>query len=113
MVSKNPIHTGDSEGFGITSLDADACGKPVIGSNYGGIPDAVAHNVSGMLVEPDSVEQTAEAIVNLLSQDDLRKQLGRHGRKRVEDQFTWDHVASKIYDITNLSSADIEQSGVD
>lgn len=112
MVSKSPIHTGDSEGFGITFLEANACGKPVIGSNTGGIPDAVEHNVSGLLVEPDNVDQTAEAVLNLLLNDKLRVQLGCQGRKRVEKRYTWDYVVREIYQIINTSGADIAKPSV-
>lgn len=104
MVSKNPIGTGDSEGFGITFLEANACGKAVIGSKTGGIPDAIEHDVSGLLVEPDNVDQTAEAILKLLSEERTRTRLGREGRKRVENQFTWDHAVRKVIKIINAVS---------
>lgn len=97
MVSKSPIYTGDSEGFGISFLEANACGVPAIGSSAGGIPDAVEDSVSGLLIEPENVDQTTDAIIKLLSDDGYRTKLGIQGRKRVEDQFTWDHVVAKIW----------------
>lgn len=99
MVSKNPVHTGDSEGFGITFLEANACGKPVIGSRTGGIPDAVEHNVSGLLVKPDDVDGTRQAIVRLLSDDAIRTRFGRQGRERVENRFSWDHTVKRVLNI--------------
>ena len=45
------------EGFGIAFLEAAACGIPAIGSNAGGVPDAVLHGKTGLLVEPDSPEE--------------------------------------------------------
>ncbi|MCH8067718.1 MAG: glycosyltransferase family 4 protein [Candidatus Marinimicrobia bacterium] len=99
MVSKNADLDGDSEGFGITFLEANACGKPVIGSNTDGIPDAVENSVSGLLVEPNNVDQTVEAIIKLLSNHKLRTKMGELARKRVENHFTWDHVVTEIRDL--------------
>ena len=42
---------GDTEGFGLVFLEAGACGKPVIGGRAGGVPDAITHEVTGLLVE--------------------------------------------------------------
>ncbi len=96
MVSKNPEKDGDSEGFGLTYLEANAAGLPVIGSRTGGIPDAIEENKSGILVEPENVKQTADAIIDLLSNQDKSHSMGLYGRERALQNFTWDIIASNI-----------------
>lgn len=59
------------EGFGIVYLEAGACGKPVIGSLSGGVSDAVKDGVTGILVQEKNVEQTAQAIIKLLTNEYL------------------------------------------
>jgi len=77
----------DTEGFGVVFLEANACGKPVIGSRCGGIPEAVADGYSGLLVNPSSVNEISQAVVGLLKDKDYAALLGAQGRKRVQEQF--------------------------
>ncbi len=78
---------GDSEGFGITFLEANACGKPVIGSKSGGIPDAVEQNVNGLLVEPDNPGDTATAILTLFSNKELYRRMSQNAIFRTKQKF--------------------------
>ncbi len=84
------------EGFGIVFLEANACGKPVIGARTGGIPDAILDGETGLLVEPDAPGALAEAMIRVLRQPELADRLGRQGRTRVLAEATWDHVASRL-----------------
>jgi D-alanyl-D-alanine dipeptidase len=86
----------DVEGFGIVFLEANACETPVIGARTGGIPDAIADGQSGLLVPPDHPEALAEALVRLLSDPERASEMGRQGRRRVLDGFTWSHAAERI-----------------
>ncbi|RMH64300.1 MAG: glycosyltransferase family 1 protein [Calditrichaeota bacterium] len=99
MVSKGSGESGNSEGFGITYLEANACEKPVIGSNVDGIPDAIEDGVNGLLVEANNVDVTRRAIERLLHDADLRDKLGRAGRSRIERQFTWEKVTGRILNL--------------
>lgn len=85
------------EAFGIIYLEANACGKPVIGSRSGGISDAVIDGETGLLVEEDDSGQLAEAIVRLLNNPDLAHRLGEQGRKRVVNELNWNVIAPRIY----------------
>lgn len=87
----------DVEGFGIVFLEANACGKPVIGARSGGIPDAIEHEETGLLVPPDDPEALAKALEVLLTRPDYAERLGRKGRQRVLERFTWDHVAREVH----------------
>lgn len=84
------------EGFGIVFLEANACGKAVIGSLSGGIPDAVVQGKTGFLVEPNDPDALAERINTLFDNDELRLQMGAQGRKRVVESFNWDVVADQL-----------------
>ncbi|MFB3134014.1 MAG: glycosyltransferase family 4 protein, partial [Rhodothermales bacterium] len=86
------------EGFGIAFLEANACGKPVIGAWSGGIPDAVRDGETGLLVEPDDEADLAAAMLRLLRDAPLAARLGRNGRQRVRDEASWDHVADQLYE---------------
>ncbi len=90
---------GDIEGFGIVFLEANACTKPVIGGKSGGISDAIEDGVSGILVDPVNVDEISKAIITLLTDDELAKNLGRKGRKRVEDEFDQLALAKKLIQV--------------
>jgi glycosyltransferase involved in cell wall biosynthesis len=69
------------EGFGIVYIEAGYFGKPVIASRVGGIPDAVHHEETGLLVEPNSAYEMLQAFTRLCKNEELRKQLGRKGQE--------------------------------
>lgn len=92
------------EGFGIAFLEANACGKPVIGARTGGIPDAVRDGETGLLVEPDDEEGLAAALLQLLVNQNLATRLGTNGQQRVLNEATWKHVADHLYEAMALPS---------
>jgi phosphatidylinositol alpha-1,6-mannosyltransferase len=98
MISRT-LKQEDTEGFGVSFLEANACGKPVIGGRSGGVPEAVAEGHSGLLVDPLKIEEIAQAVVSLLKDKERALLLGAQGKKRVQDQFD-----SRFYgqDIKNL-----------
>lgn len=105
MPNRVSSRTQDLEGFGIVFLEANACGKPVIGGNSGGVPDAIENGKSGLLVDGTSVEQVSAAVIRMLREPELADEMGRYGRQRVCERFTWDHAASSLVEsITTLMS---------
>ncbi len=86
------------EGFGIVFLEANACGKPVVGAHSGGIPDAVRDGETGLLVEPDNEVELADALIRLLRDPALAVRLGENGRRRVLEEATWEHTARQLYE---------------
>jgi len=104
MNSLDTDQKGDSEGFGITFLEANACGKPVIGTNVGGIPDALDNNVSGILVEPNDPNATAEAIIQLFSNKIFYNKLSVNGLSRVNNQFSLSNIGGKYQRIISSLS---------
>ena len=96
MVSRTYNDIGDSEGFGITFLEANACGCPVIGSTEGGIPDAVENNKNGLLVPADDIKSLTKAIDKFLEDQSFRRKIIDQGIERVNNDFTWEKLTIKM-----------------
>ncbi len=87
------------EPFGITPLEAMACGTPVIGSAVGGIKHSVADGVTGFLVPPRDPAALAARLVALHANPDLARAMGRAGIARARSLFTWERVARELADV--------------
>lgn len=85
-----------TEGFGLTFLEANCCGRPVIGSRSGGISDAVDHGLSGLLVPPRDSAALAKSAVRVLSEPGLAEQMGQYGQHRAREMFRWEYVARRV-----------------
>jgi len=96
MPSRARLEQADVEGFGLVYLEANACGKPAIGGRAGGVPDAVVHGRTGLLVDPGDVDDLGRAIVTLLGNPELAAAMGRQGLERVRASFTWTHVGKCV-----------------
>ena len=84
------------EPFGITPVEAMACGTPVIGSNVGGIKFTVRDGEAGYLVPPDDPDAVAERIAHLHKHPRLTAVLRKKAIRRANDLFTWRHVADGV-----------------
>jgi phosphatidylinositol alpha-1,6-mannosyltransferase len=83
---------GDTEGFGLIFLEANACGKAVIGGRAGGATDAIIDDETGLLVDGDDAASIAAAIRRLLADDALRVRLAEGGLRRARAQG-WERSA--------------------
>jgi phosphatidylinositol alpha-1,6-mannosyltransferase len=87
----------EQEGFGIVFLEAAACGVAQVAGRSGGAGEAVVHGETGLVVEdPRDSGQVASALRRLLTDDALRRRMGRAARRRVETGFAWDLLAHRL-----------------
>lgn len=87
------------ETFGQVTIEAMACGVPVVTSDAGASPYINIDRETGLVVPAKNSEKLAEAIVKLLKDKDLAKQFGQQARKRVEQNYTYDVVVNNLLDI--------------
>lgn len=88
--------TGDAEGLGMVLLEAAATGVPVIGSQHGGIPEAIIDEKTGYLVPEKDPQQLAERISWLLNNADIRHQMGIEARQFVAMKFNLSKQTKKL-----------------
>jgi glycosyltransferase involved in cell wall biosynthesis len=86
--------TGES--FGIAYLEAWMCFKPVIGARIGPTQCVIDEGIDGLLVDPADPQDTAQSIIELLSDSEKRERMGRSGYAKTVAQFTWDKVTDKV-----------------
>ncbi len=86
------------EGFGLPAAEAMACELPVVATTAGALKEVVTHE-TGILVPPRDSNQLADAIKKLLKDKELQKRMGRRGRKRAEDLFSWPSAARSTLDL--------------
>lgn len=80
-------------------LEAMACGKPVIGSNLGGIPELVINNINGLIFKNNSITDLADKINALNGNKDMRMQMGKMGREMIENIYNKEKHVEKIKEI--------------
>ena len=96
------------EPFGITPLEAAACGRPLVGSAVGGLLDSVEDGVSGRLVPPRDVEALVSAVRGLLADPDEAARMGRGARARAVELFDWSVVAARTEGVLEMTAASPE-----
>src|SRR5256712_6729651 len=83
------------EPFGIINLEAMACETPVVATRVGGIKEVVVDGETGLLVPPGDPVRLGKAITKVIEDPKLAARMGKAGRKRVLQHFTWDRIAEK------------------
>ena len=83
------------EGYGLSYVEASAMGLPVVAHSVGGVPEVVRHGVTGLLIDPQDGKSLTEALRTLLTDTELRRQLGQAGRSRALTA-TWEDNAKRL-----------------
>jgi glycosyltransferase involved in cell wall biosynthesis len=84
------------EGFGVACLEAMAHGKPVVATGVGGLRDLVVDGETGLVVPPRDPKALREALRRLLADPELRLRLGKAGRLRAQESFSWESVTGSL-----------------
>lgn len=84
------------EPFGIVPLEAMACGRPVVATDVGGHKDTVADGHTGRLVPPGEASAIADAVRELLGDEQRLRRCGETGRERAQARYTWQRVADGV-----------------
>lgn len=96
------------EGFGLAVSEALWKETPVVGSKVGGIPTQIIDGENGFLVDPQNYDEVAEKVLKLLSDENLRKEMGEKGRERVKKKFL---ITREIEDWLDLWTEMFRESG--
>lgn len=88
-----------TEGLGTSLLDAMACGRPIVATTAGGIPEVVVHGETGLLVPPRDHDALARAILALLADPARRERMAAAGLARVRERFTVERMVAATAEV--------------
>lgn len=98
-VAPNIPIPGSFEGFGISAIEAGACGLPIIASKLEGLQEAIHEGKNGFLVPSENAQSFIEKIEWLLKDDLLRTQVGKQAEDYVNKNFSWDGSAKRYLEL--------------
>jgi len=97
-----PTTVGESvEGFGMAYIDASFHGVASIGSDSGGISDAIENNITGIICNSGDQDMITEKILMLLENEKLRIHMGNNGRKRATENYAWEKKVTEYLTASN------------
>jgi glycosyltransferase involved in cell wall biosynthesis len=88
-----------TEGLGTSLLDAMACGKPIVATRAGGMPEVVADGETGLLVPPRDDAALAAAMVTLLTDRAARERMGTAGQRRARERFSAERMVQDTLEL--------------
>lgn len=89
------------EGMPLTILEGMACGLPIVATPISGTAELVKHEETGLLVRPSDSIDLADALIRLIRDPELARQMGNRGRALVEAGYSWDAVADRTLNLYN------------
>ncbi|MFP4472432.1 MAG: glycosyltransferase family 4 protein [Candidatus Omnitrophota bacterium] len=87
------------EGLGLSVMEAQSVGMPVVASNVGGLPDIIEHEVSGLLVPPGDADALAGSVIRVLRDRELSRRLGENARSAAVRFYGVDLMADRVLDV--------------
>jgi glycosyltransferase involved in cell wall biosynthesis len=87
------------EPFGITPVEAMACGVPVIGARVGGVQYSVEDGRTGFLVDAKNADALARRLAHVFSDPSIPRLLGKRAKRRAFERFTWQRIARSLADL--------------
>jgi glycosyltransferase involved in cell wall biosynthesis len=97
----------EKEAFGISLIEAMACGLPVISTPVGGVKDILEHRYNGLVVQPGDFQQLYEALDVLMTDSSLSGRLGQAAWRTVQDRYSTESVTQEYVELFNRSSLGI------
>ena len=101
MPSRSRLMGLEVEGLGSAYLEASACGLPILAGDSGGVPDAVIHNKTGLVVNGRDEKQIAAAAIDLLTNLDSAREMGKVGRQWILENWRWEKWSKDFEDLLN------------
>jgi phosphatidylinositol alpha-1,6-mannosyltransferase len=105
-------HDPKGEGFGIVYLEAMAFGKPVIGPSYGAPAEIIQHGKTGLLVDPEDPAQVAEAILELLENPGMAREMGKAGSNCVRADYSYEKFRERLQELIDHRDTRAPRKGV-
>ena len=94
-----------NESFGVSVVEASACGLPVVVSDTGGLSEVVDSGVTGFVVPRENPDRAAVALTRLICEPELRQRFGANGRSRVREHYDWNNNVNAMEDLYKRLSA--------
>lgn len=91
--------TARVESFCIAAAEAQACGLPVIVSDFPGVRATIENNVTGLTVRPGDIYDLSDKLAKLIRDSELRRSMGAKGRARMQQKYDWKVIGQKLFDI--------------
>jgi colanic acid/amylovoran biosynthesis glycosyltransferase len=99
MTSTYDDNTNREEALGVSAIEAQACGLPVIGFKSGGVPEAVLHNKTGLLVEDRNIDELVAKTICLIEDKVKYEEYSKNSRERVIKLFNNDYLFNEYYQL--------------
>jgi glycosyltransferase involved in cell wall biosynthesis len=87
------------ENFPFAILEAQATALPVISTKVGGIPEFLVDNENGFVIDPGDPTQLTQRVLTLLQDPKLAKEMGKRGRKRIEEKLSWRLITGQVINL--------------
>lgn len=96
----------DSESFGVSVIEASACGLPVVVSDAGGLPEVVVNEATGVVVPRNDPAAAAEQMWRLIHSAEVREQWGKAGREHVMKNYEWSACVERMVKVLETTVAE-------
>lgn len=97
LATRQTKNSTQVEGFGLVFLEAQSCGLPVIGTNTGGIPDAIENDNGGWMIEQDQTNQLSNKIKMLIDHPEILQKQADLARQRAIQECSWQHYTERLF----------------
>lgn len=98
LPSKNVRSDVSSEGLGLALIEAAAYGKPLVGTDQGGIPEVIENGINGIIVKQGDWKALSSAILYVIQNKEVAERFGRNAMQKANELFSWEKVTERLLD---------------